>query len=324
VHLAYLDDSDTKQKSSKLQVVSGVIVEDKTFKKIEMAMRDIRGDLITLIPEPRREEFKEFHACELYRGHGVFETIKQDNRFEAIRKLLAVLKYAEISVVYGAVNIQKVKREIYGAADPLDIAFRICMKEVYEWVRNRSLRFDIRKAEEQDAAVEAWLQELVILIVDECDPKQKNLLQSSFRTLRHPPPTVKDAPISQRLPHFHDDMFFGDSRFSIGIQLADLCCYFIARNLDGDADIKPFYEMIEPHIVFGQIYPDESTFTKPTPNLGALQQLLELQPRPHEEEQGVQQLQSGNGDDTSSQPEGGQGSDGSRETSQQTEAEGEE
>jgi hypothetical protein len=47
-----------------------------------------------------------------------------------------------------------------------------------------------------------------------------------------------------------DDMYFGDSQYSIGIQLADLCSYFIARHLDGDAEIKGFYEMIDPHIVF--------------------------------------------------------------------------
>jgi len=319
VHLAYLDDSDTKQKTSKLQVVAGVIVEDKSFKMIEMAMRSIRTQLV---PREKIEDFKEFHACELYGGHGVFEGISQGKRFEAIKQLLRLLNIADgIPVVYGAVDIQKEKREIYGSADPLDIAFRICMKEVYEWVRNRSLRFDILK--DKEAAVRAWIEELVIMIVDDCEPKHRNMLQSSFRTLRHPLPSPEEVPVGHRLPHFHDDMFFGDSRYSIGIQLADLCSYFIARHLDGDTDIAPFYEMIEPHVVYEQIYPDQADFKTPTPQLKGLANLLAL--RANEtanEKQGIPELQSGNGDNSSRGSEGSEGGDGSGEASERQKAEG--
>ena len=291
MHLAYLDDSDTKKKSLKLQVVSGVIIEDKSFKILEISMRSIRSELV---PLEKLEEFKEFHACELYGGHGVFAGIPQEKRFDAIRSLLQLLEMEEgLPVVYGAVDIAKGKREIYGSADPLDVAFRICMKEVYEWVRQRSVRFDLEK--DEDAALQAWFEELVILIVDDCDPKQRNMLQSSFRNLRHPVQLSPDAPLMERLPHFHDDMFFGDSRFSIGIQLADLCSYFIARYLDGDTEIAPFYDMIEPHIVYGQLYPADQTFSKPTPRLKWLEGLGGvLGGIQNEEQRGILELQSSN------------------------------
>lgn len=317
MHLAYLDDSDTKGKGLKLQVVAGVLIEDKNFKTIEMSMRKIRADLI---PPEKIGEFKEFHACELYGGHGVFATIAQEKRFEAISRLLNLLRFEDLSVVYGAVDIQKEKREICGSADPLDIAFRICMKEVYEWVRDRSLRYDFEK--EQDKAVQTWLEELVILIVDDCDGKQRNMLQTSFRTLRHPLPSVVERPVSERLPHFHDDMFFGDSRYSIGLQLADLCSYFIARHLEGDAQIEHFYDMIEPHIVYGQLYPDQQTFSRPQPQLKAFSELLALGALGSIEEPRVPEIQSGNGDDTAGQSEGSEGGDGSGESSDCTKAEG--
>jgi hypothetical protein len=314
VHLAYLDDSDVRRKIPKLQVIAGVIVEDKTFKMIEMSMRQVRKELI---PPEKLEEFKEFHACELYGGHGVFQGIAQDNRFEAIRRLLGLLNYASLSVVYGAVDIQKEKREIFGSAEPLDIAFRICMKEVYDWVRDRSLRFDFEK--EEEAAIQAWLEELVIMIVDNCEGKQRNMLQTSFRTLRHPLPSVEDAPVSERLPHFHDDVFFGDSRYSVGLQLADLCSYFIARHLEGDKEIAPFYDMIEPHIVYGQLYPDQQTFSRPLPQLKGLGELLALGAN---EEQGVPEIQPGDADDPSRRSEESEGSDESGEAAEHSEAKG--
>jgi len=67
------------------------------------------------------------------------------------------------------------------------------------------------------------------------------------------------------LLHFHDDMYFGDSRFSIGIQLADLCAYFIARHLEGDLEIQGFYEMVSPHIVFSQVHPNVPEAWDPLP-----------------------------------------------------------
>jgi hypothetical protein len=50
-------------------------------------------------------------------------------------------------------------------------------------------------------------------------------------------------------------MYFGDSRHSLGIQLADLCSYFIARHLDGDVEIRGFYDLISPHIVSANTHP---------------------------------------------------------------------
>ena len=134
VHLAYLDDSDTKQKPLKIQVMSGVIIQDASFKMFDILMRSIRDNLV---PPDKLDKFEEFHAAELYGGYGVFEGIDQEKRFDAIRKLLSLLKGGKAAVVYGAVDIAKAKREVYGSADPLDIAFRICIQEIFEWVKDR-------------------------------------------------------------------------------------------------------------------------------------------------------------------------------------------
>jgi hypothetical protein len=96
-------------------------------------------------------------------------------------------------------------------------------------------------------------------------------------------------------------MFFGDSRFSVGIQLADMCSYFIARHLDGDTEIAQFYDKIEPHIVYGQIYPDQQTFSKPAPRLKWLEGLGDLLTTSADgEQQRILELQSSDGEN----PEG--------------------
>ena len=69
-----------------------------------------------------------------------------------------------------------------------------------------------------------------LLIVDETkDQELKKRLRNSYRLLRAARPYAGKAP--NRLWHAHDAMFFGNSRDSVGIQLADLCTYFMQRQL---------------------------------------------------------------------------------------------
>jgi hypothetical protein len=258
VHLAYLDDSNIKRKKPKWQVMSGVIIEDKIFKLTEVGVAIVPE---LLMPAERMSQFEEFHACELYGGHGVFDGIDQDLRFEAIERLLATIKFAEIPIVYGAVDLTRLHSEFYASADPADICFRICLEGIDFWAEedinsklHAKLGDNIENYKLENVTphvVNGLLEELVIVIVDECDKKVRDTLQQSYRGLRPPRNVARDKPFS----HFHDDMYFGDSRYSIGIQLADLCSYFIARHLDGDNETESFYEMIHPHIVYSKIRP---------------------------------------------------------------------
>jgi hypothetical protein len=185
------------------------------------------------------DAFEEFHACELYGGYGVFEGIKQENRFETIRILLELVKSLSAVIAYCAVNLEHLKKQVYASASALDSAFRLCASGVQKWVTEQALK-DFQSASGPSS-------DLALFIADDCDNKTKATLQQSFRALRQ----------RMRAPSFdagqlcsvHDDMYFGDSKYSIGIQIADLCSYFIARHLQGDAEIEGFYKMIEPQIV---------------------------------------------------------------------------
>ncbi len=247
MHLAYLDDSDTKARNRKWQVMSAVIIEDQSFKFAEIG---VAAQSEQLMGAENLAKFEEFHACELYGGHGAFEGIDQDRRFEVITRLLKLLQVMEISVVYGAVDLDILKTEIYGSADPVDVCFRKCLAMIGAWADDSmNLHIDAELGNElatvermTEVMMPRMIRNLIILVVDECDGKTKNALQKSFRTLR---PRNLTSLFSNC---FHDDMYFGDSRYSVGIQLADLCSYFIARHLEGDPQIEGFYQIIEPRI----------------------------------------------------------------------------
>lgn len=260
MYLAYLDDSDTKAKKRKLQVVAGVIIDDEAFKMTRIRMSAVSE---VLMGEENLEKFEEFHACELYGGHKAFEGISQESRFGAINYLLSLLDKMNITVVYGVVDLEELQTNIYGSADPVDVCFRQSLDSIEKWaetlVQDRLASVELTGDQNKDVEtvkpilMEGFIQSLIILIVDECDGKTKHTLQQSFRNLRK-----RD----KETGCFHDDMYFGDSRYSIGIQLADLCAYFIARHLEGDEEIEPFYQKIEP-----RLYP------KQLKNLKALMEL---------------------------------------------------
>lgn len=239
MYLAYLDESETKAKSDPWKVICAVLISDASFGVTELlSSLPIEG----LMAEAKRELFEEFHACELYGGYGPFEGIDQAKRFEVIEFLLSLLSTCDIHVTYGAVDVASLERQHYASANPLDVAFRICTTEVGEWLSSNALR----SIKDKESGSVALGENLALMIVDECDKADKIALQKSFRAMRKRLRPPEQDP--GNLIFLHDDMYFGDSRYSIGIQIADLCAYFVARHLSGDQETERFYGMIEPRI----------------------------------------------------------------------------
>ncbi len=165
MYLAYLDDSDTKQKVRKYQVLSAVIVPDEHFMNVELNMSMwIDG----LVPPDRLNQFEEFHACELYGGYGIFEGVERSIRMDAIERLLYVLEIASLPVVYGAIDLERLGQEIFASASPVDMAFRLCAVEIHNWILSTT------KGINND-------QNLALLIADECDKDIKNVMRKTFR-----------------------------------------------------------------------------------------------------------------------------------------------
>jgi hypothetical protein len=101
--------------------MSCVVIDDRAFATLEGFVSGIRDELIPLIAQDKIEQFTEFHATELYGGHGAFDGVEPGQRFEAIRKLLFLLEFGKLSVIYGAVNIDALRcstREVLRICGP--------------------------------------------------------------------------------------------------------------------------------------------------------------------------------------------------------------
>lgn len=236
MYLAYIDDSDTRSKQQKWQVLGAVLIHESSLLMLELIAANV---IENLMPAERLDEFSEFHACELYGGYGVFEGIDQAKRLEAIGTMLRALGGQRAKVVFGAVDLEHLRKQPYASAIPLDIAFRICIDGIDSFFLGNIEQ--VRKGKDPDGDSHA------ILIADLCDKAIKSTLQKSFRSLKERFKLTGEG--LSKLGSVHDDLYFGDSRYSLGIQMADLCSYFIARHLAGDAEIEHYYKLIEPLIV---------------------------------------------------------------------------
>lgn len=232
--LAYMDDSGSSGKRQSFQVMTAVIIPHEFFHAIES--RSI-GGLSAYIPEDRAEDFwekfDEFKGWQLFGGYGPFDGIDQRTRYGLIEYMLELVTEFRMSIVYGAV--QKHKFGVNASANPLDVSFRVCMEGIAARVKQ-----------------EATSEDYALLVVDFSN-KDSKILHRSFHDFRRGMRREGMEPFPAA--YLHDDMYFGDSRYSIGIQLADLCGYFIVKHLQGDPAGEGFYNLIKDRIVYSRVEP---------------------------------------------------------------------
>lgn len=241
--ISYCDDSGTGDKDKPFQVMTSVLMHDRFF---QMAEIFAIGSIAAFIPDEKQEaflaKFGEFKGWELFGGYGPFDGIEQAIRFKIITFLLQMVKGYGFPVIFGAVDKAELRKQVYSSANPLDICFRTCLRGIQQYIRDNAKN------------------EIALVIVDESKTDKKTL-RSAFLDHRE-----KLRPKeNQQVPCFHDDMYFGDSKYSIGIQLADLCGYFIAKHLEKDAVGDAFYALIEPYVMYSRIEPGAKNIHPTTP-----------------------------------------------------------
>lgn len=232
VYLAYLDDSGSDAKSP-VALVGAVVIDDALFAHLE----DLLGLVVELVlPEERRASFQEFHSTDLYWGHNAFQGIDEWDRYQAIRNLLGIISTFKVPFVYSAVDRKLLALSPMGSSHPIDVAFRMCALGIQDWLKQPALRKPIAAPLPQGHSADP----LCLFIADDtAEGALKKTLRTSFKALRH---RRVHGGSGSRLPLVHDDMYFGSSADSIGIQLADLCSFFMMRHLrDGVTD--EFYEL---------------------------------------------------------------------------------
>jgi hypothetical protein len=244
---AYTDDSRAKHNGVQWQIMATLMVKDSQFRTLEAIMSIVSDDLI---PTEKQAQFTEFKASEIYGGHGLYQGIAESDRFKAISRLLSLLRDTDIMVVYGALNLDHLRKLNYASANALDVVFRICARGVEDWMR-KQLELQFQQYSAQGTPDEdVRFDDRALFIVDESN-ENKILLQKTFRQMRRSFWQQDES----ELEHLFDDMYFGDSKFSVGIQLADVCAYFIGKHVSGDMGAEEFYAQIEPHIAYFEIEP---------------------------------------------------------------------
>jgi hypothetical protein len=234
VYLAYFDESESYDKN--IVVVAGVLATDPAIKKMENIFFGLRE---FLVPEGQKDKFTEFHTSDLFSRRGIFENIDgldQAASFRALEKEGQWIGRSPLGIFYAAIDCQAHSTTIYGNASPLSTAFRSCLEMI-------EARLSEHKSEE-----------LTIAVFD--DPGKKDVrldLLLAFRDMR--PKLESFSGNRGPLVHFHDDLYFGDSAFSVGLQVADFCAFFIRRHEEKKANTEHIYDSIRERILHSKQLP---------------------------------------------------------------------
>jgi hypothetical protein len=254
MYLAYADDSKTKHNHVEWQVMSTVLIKDVHFRELELRVGLIAEELL---PPANYEQFAEFHASDLYSGTNAFKGMEFAQRMSILEVLLGTLETLKIPVIYGAVDLSRLNNKIYASANPIDMTFRMCALGVQEWMGKQLQEQFVAYLATKTPNEYVRFDDVALFILDDFENKPlKSALQQAFREMRKPfrPPDFHSL---SQLEYALDDIYFGDSKFSVGLQLADACSYFIGKHLGGDVTVDRFYARIEPHIVYSQVEPKQ-------------------------------------------------------------------
>jgi hypothetical protein len=235
VYLAYVDDAGSTDhnladKDAPFQVMCAALIRDSEFDYLEMFLS------IHAVLSGMGEDF-EFHARDLWHGTKQFENLPREKRLEAFGSAVNEIHNFKLPVIYGAVDKIKLSKQLYRSANPADIAFRMCSEDIEKWFAENAPT------------------EMGLLIADKADEGKNRNLTRVFREYRKRFYQHKDSS-QPHLEHLHDDMYFGDSRFSIGLQVADICSFLIARHLCEKNDTEHLFKMIESQIFSGRVVPE--------------------------------------------------------------------
>jgi hypothetical protein len=238
VFLTYLDDGG----KGPVKIFGGIVVPHDRYGVLELMSAFIARDLI---PSEKLELFEEFHASDLFVGSGVFAGIPEPKRHGALRELILLRNHFGITYVYSAVDTNELNKSPMRSASWIDSAFFMVACAIDELITGEHR--DVMRAlgASKVAPQSIPRSPLILMIVDEPGQQaDKNRIRSSYRSIRRPlahalEPTGRvpaEFRLSNRLSAPVDQVLFGNSADSIGLQIADACNWVMWRHLTGEED----------------------------------------------------------------------------------------
>jgi len=159
----------------------------------------------------------------------------------------------ELPFIYAAIDRKKFASSPFSTGNPLVTAFHLCLLGIEDWAEGKhSNHFGNVKLINWDDCY------LCIADDNKKDKALKDQLRRTYRALRVKHPLI--PPHANRLWHAHDDMFFADSTDCLGIQIADLCAYFVRLHLMGDVESRLFYKIFAKQIICARPVPEASLY----------------------------------------------------------------
>lgn len=229
VRLVYFDESGSSNDHIQEPVVTvaAVVVHgDLQTLPIE---KDAHQVIETLVPENLKRGF-EFHAKELFSGSTRTKGWPKSGRHAALTAFMGLIAKHNLPVLNVSVHKAGLWKNTpnpeafepdHKRHYPQQVAFSMCAEQVDRWFR-------------------AYAPfERGFCIADETSAR--DALRGSFTVYRM---GYEALGRTFRTDHLIDMIYFGDSRQSIFLQLADSCAFFIKRMAMNRADAQPFYEVI--------------------------------------------------------------------------------
>jgi len=251
MYLAYVDDSGSTghqldDQQARFQVLGGPIIHDSDYTTLELMLS---YELETVVPEDQWESF-EFHTYDLFNANNQFSALGADNCRNLLKAVLTEIRANNMCVVFGAVDKVELKTQLYSSADPADMAFRLYLKSLALCLEDKfkeKVRAETGKSELSPDDLVTRMAECCIMIVDDSNKRVRRVIENAFRENRKRVRVFKDE-AGPLWPYLMDDLYFGDSKYSLGIQLADVCAYFVARYLAKKPDAEEFYNIIRDQV----------------------------------------------------------------------------
>jgi hypothetical protein len=234
MYLIYLDEAGNTgdrldDPDQPIHVVGGIIIRDENWLAIEMAFNALVG---VVVPLKADQTGFEFHASDIFFGHGAFDGWKEADRHKVFADLISIITNNKVPIVYGAINKPELNRKYAYPQSPHDLAFLLCAERVERWFKNHAP------------------DHVGMFIADET--RAKKGMKASLPRYRE---QISFGTRGERLEHIIETIHFADSRETYGIQLADVANYLIKRKLMGKANTQPFYESLRPVIYAGRTFP---------------------------------------------------------------------
>lgn len=211
-----------------ITVVAATIVQaDQQWGRIETDIKNIISDLVL---ERDRDTF-EFKASKL------FAQLSKGNNEQILRRFLSIFNDHKLPIAVGAIDRLSLKESMKKESQ----------KNLTQSV-GQTTAFLICAAFVEQTFMSYFPSEKGLWIADET--RSKMPMKASLRRYQKFTAMI-DVPATH-FDHIIDTVYFGDSRESRGIQLADACNFFVKKHLMKSLPAERFYEIIKGRIVGGE------------------------------------------------------------------------